>query len=852
MNSQTKYFMRQIAMLGATLWIALICYAGQSYAADDLLLDTPKCDSDFGNFGGEFADVDLSNNDFVAGATVTLGELSDSAFVDVTSEFTPRISMPVNLSFGAVLFEGELVGFGGGNTIKATAKITVTLRDETMGVDIDSQVILDEEEKGSFGQQVINVINSGITPPLALFPNVDLVKGRTYSVSTRLDLQADGLGARADFSLSPNNFGCLVAESVLVDSDGDGIFDLWEQNGVDVDGNGTIDVDFPAMGADPMHKDLYYEMDWAPGFPPSRNDIVNIKETFAKAPMDAGGVNNPDGDDGINIWIDTGNATDPNASEDGAGLNTCSDGIDNGGDGTIDSADSDCLVGDNFGGGNALLNSVGALDDDFYTAKNSAQGFTPARRGLFRYAIQGDPIDGVAPFNGGRAEVGGDDLVVYNRLPGSLFHEIGHTLNLRHGGFESANCKPSYISVMNYHHQLGIRLTGASGGQDLDGDGVADGQILDFSPPRFAGGRGQAPLLTLDETDLDDGIILDVTDPFNQYSWVDPTGLLVRAPLNIETEWNNDNVVDLGQMIDVDIDGPSGCSGNVGLTANPPGLEGYDDWSNIRLPLWQSEDLADAAVDPVTQPELGQQELIELEEQYNTTDISVHKSDSPDPVEVGDPLSYTITVNNHGPNPASRVLLSDTLPANVTVLSLSPNCSEAGGALSCELGELLRGEQDSVQVQVDTSEVCEDGLPPVLSNTASVENLPKYPGPDLNLANNEITENTIVQDTTPPTIACNTPLTIIPPDAHITFMPTAEDLCDDDVLVEVEDFDCFKFTNKGKKIDKTNSCVVQLSGDSATVLDSGGVNDHIQLMVKATDSSGNVSQETCEILVIKP
>ena len=35
-------------------------------------------------------------------------------------------------------------------------------------------------------------------------------------------------------------------------------------------------------------------------------------------------------------------------------------------------------------------------------------------------------------------------------------HELGHTLNLRHGGFEDDNCKPNYISVMNYDNQDGI------------------------------------------------------------------------------------------------------------------------------------------------------------------------------------------------------------------------------------------------------------------------------------------------------------------------------------------------------------------------------------------------------------
>ena len=43
-------------------------------------------------------------------------------------------------------------------------------------------------------------------------------------------------------------------------------------------------------------------------------------------------------------------------------------------------------------------------------------------------------------------------------------------------------------------------------------------------------------------------------------------------------------------------------------------------------------------------------------------DLSVTKSDSPDPVLVGDPLAYTVTVANNGPAEATGVVLTDTLP----------------------------------------------------------------------------------------------------------------------------------------------------------------------------------------------
>lgn len=37
---------------------------------------------------------------------------------------------------------------------------------------------------------------------------------------------------------------------------------------------------------------------------------------------------------------------------------------------------------------------------------------------------------------------------------GTLMHEFGHSLGLRHGGDEDNNCKPNYVSVMNYSRQF--------------------------------------------------------------------------------------------------------------------------------------------------------------------------------------------------------------------------------------------------------------------------------------------------------------------------------------------------------------------------------------------------------------
>ncbi len=82
-----------------------------------------------------------------------------------------------------------------------------------------------------------------------------------------------------------------------------------------------------------------------------------------------------------------------------------------------------------------------------------------------------------------------------------------------------------------------------------------------------------------------------------------------------------------------------------------------------------------------------------------SADLSVTKVDTPDPVDAGANISYTITVNNAGPGNASTVSLSDTLPAGTTFVSLSSpggwSCTTpavgAGGTVSCSIASFSAG-----------------------------------------------------------------------------------------------------------------------------------------------------------------
>jgi hypothetical protein len=113
------------------------------------------------------------------------------------------------------------------------------------------------------------------------------------------------------------------------------------------------------------------------------------------------------------------------------------------------------------------------------------------------------------------------------------------------------------------------------------------------------------------------------------------------------------------------------------------------------------------------------------------------------------------------------------------------------------------------------------------------------------------TQSVLVEDTTPPKAFCNSPAKITPADAPISFTATATDTCGT-AQARVVAYDCYAYTKKGKRIDKTYSCMVAFGGDTVTVLDSGGVGNFIAWTVEASDENGNSTTVTCDLQVVNP
>jgi uncharacterized repeat protein (TIGR01451 family) len=85
-----------------------------------------------------------------------------------------------------------------------------------------------------------------------------------------------------------------------------------------------------------------------------------------------------------------------------------------------------------------------------------------------------------------------------------------------------------------------------------------------------------------------------------------------------------------------------------------------------------------------------------------TADLALTLTDAPDPVRVGGTLVLTATVRNKGPLAATMVNFGETLPTNVTLISVSTTQGNCTGTttLGCSLGTLAPGASVSVIVTV--------------------------------------------------------------------------------------------------------------------------------------------------------
>ncbi|MEA2570292.1 MAG: hypothetical protein QOI24_2293 [Acidobacteriota bacterium] len=121
-------------------------------------------------------------------------------------------------------------------------------------------------------------------------------------------------------------------------------------------------------------------------------------------------------------------------------------------------------------------------------------------------------------------------------------------------------------------------------------------------------------------------------------------------------------------------------------------------------------------------------------------DLGITKTDSPDPVGAGQLVTYLITVVNNGPEVATGVTVSDTLPANVFFIRASPSAGSCAGTTTivCSVGTMAIRATETISIVVQTQ------VAGTLTNTATVSGTKTDPV----AANNSSTATTTVLSVT--------------------------------------------------------------------------------------------------------
>lgn len=378
-------------------------------------------------------------------------------------------------------------------------------------------------------------LNSFNNPGLVedeFFGAVTLKPGAIYSVSI-----TGGVGVDVfDGGSTSGNVTAKVNFELLVDdTDGDGLVDSWERDGIDTDADGDIELDLPAMGADPMRKDIFVEVDVQSGSSVPMSEINAVRNAFAIAP-----VSNPDGSTGITLHVMIDDTNLPTTAYPAAvsGITPLI-----------------AQTRDQFFGTMADRNSM------------EADERIRAREEVFRYCIWGGTqSDGAS----GWGEIPGDDFIVtidnFDLDPGdagrTFMHELGHTLGLRHGGNDNVNNKPNYVSVMNYNYQLVVPERGPE---------FNDALFYDYS---------HSALPSLNESSLNESTGVGASgafysDKFIAFSTTSGDILIDEA---VGSTNFDDDMTPNENGVSVDLN-------NYGSASPGETLSGHSDWANLTFPL---------------------------------------------------------------------------------------------------------------------------------------------------------------------------------------------------------------------------------------------------------------------------